>query len=103
MASKLLNLSYRVDSVIANASYPLWVEFFKANGDEGRTFLFSNSYLTAGAPYIKNLTNKALPAGVTVTADDVIVATVTDASFNTSEFSFQPITLVIDTPTSDSC
>ncbi len=96
-----LNLSYRVDSATGNSAYPLRIEFFKADGDEGRTFLFADSYLAVEAQSIKNLGNQALPNGVT--ADDVIVASATDANGNTSEFSFQPISLVIETPVPSAC
>lgn len=98
-----VNLSYRVDSAIANSTYPLRVEFFKADGDEGRTFLFSDSYLTAQAQSVKPITNPVLPSGVSLTGDDVIVATATDADGNTSEFSFQPLSLVIDQPIPSAC
>ena len=96
-----INLSYRVDSSTGNSSYPLRVEFFKADGDEGRTFLFADSYLAADAQAVKNLNNQALTSGVS--ADEVIVATATDAIGNTSEFSFQPIILVIETPVPSAC
>lgn len=96
-----INLSYRVDSATTNSLYPLRIEFFKADGDEGRTFLFADSYLAAEAQSIKNLSNQALPNSVT--ADDVIIATATDANGNTSEFSFQPITIVIETPVPSAC
>lgn len=49
VAGTLLNLSYRVDSATVNSAYPLRVEFFKADGDEGRSFLFADSYLAAEA------------------------------------------------------
>ena len=44
-----------------------------------------------------------IPAGVTLTANDVIVATATDAAGNTSEFSFSPATLAIATPVASPC
>lgn len=99
----LVNLSYRVDSTTANSAYPLRVEFFKADGDEGRTFLFADSYLSTEAQLLKNLSNQPLPSGVSLSADDVIVATATDALGNTSEFSFQPLTMVIETPLLSAC
>ncbi len=98
-----VNLSYRVDSTTGNSAYPIRVEFYKADGDEGRTLLFTDSYLTAEAQSIKSLTNRPLPSGVTLSADDVIVATATDANDNTSEFSYQPLTMVIDIPVPSAC
>jgi hypothetical protein len=98
-----VNLSYRVDSSNSNSAYPIRVEFFKADGDEGRTLLFADSYLSAQAQSIKNLSNQVLPVGVTFGADDVLVATATDANGNTSEFSFQPLSMVIDTPVPSAC
>jgi hypothetical protein len=103
IATNLLNLSYRVDSASANSLYPLRIEFFKADGDEGRTLLFADSYSLAQAQTIKTLSSQALPVGVTFGADDVLVATATDANGNTSEFSFQPLTMVIETPVPSAC
>jgi hypothetical protein len=82
VATNLVNLSYRVDSATANSSYPLRIEFFKADGDEGRTLLFVDSYLLAEAQTTKSLSNQALPIGVSLTTDEVIVATATDALAN---------------------
>ena len=98
-----INLSYRVDSTMINSAYPIRIEFFKADGDEGRTFLFSDSYLSAEAQSIKNLADRPLPNGVNFSSDDVIVATATDANGNTSEFSFQPITMLIEAPVPSAC
>jgi hypothetical protein len=102
-ASGNASLSYRVDSTTTNSVYPLRIEFFKAQGDEGRTFLFADSYLGAEAQSIKSLSNRPLPSGVTLGADDVVVATATDANDNTSEFTYQPLTMVIETPVPSAC
>jgi CSLREA domain-containing protein len=96
-------LSYRVDSATTNSTYPLRVEFFKADADEGRTFLFADSYLAIEAQSVKTLTNQPIPVGVTIGPDDVIVATATDVGDNTSEFSFQALTMVIDPPVPSAC
>jgi len=106
-----LDLSYRVDSAIANSSYPLRVEFFKADGDEGRDLIGVDSYTAAQAQMVKGI-SLAIPAGISLSADDVIVATATDAAVtaigadavgNSSEFSFSPLTFTIETPVSSAC
>lgn len=78
-----VTLSYRVDSALANASYPINVEFYRAacgGGGEG-TRLASDSYLAAEAGASKSLTFAA--------PDNVLplVAVAVDALGNTSEFS----------------
>jgi CSLREA domain-containing protein len=82
-----VQLSYRVDSAAANSAYPLRVEFYKARGDEGEVLIGSDSYAAGEAGQVKSVT-LPVPAGVALGADDVIVATATDASGNSSEFSF---------------
>lgn len=96
------DLSYRVDSTITDSAYPLRVEFFKADGDEGRDFLGAHSYEAAQAHTIQPV-SLVVPAGVSLGADDVIVATATDANGNTSEFSFLPATLSVQTPLASAC
>jgi len=106
-----LDLIYRVDSAIANSSYPLRVEFFKADGDEGRDLIGVDSYTAAQAQMVKGI-SLAIPAGISLSADDVIVATATDAAVtaigadavgNSSEFSFSPLTFTIETPVPSAC
>ncbi|MFO0043247.1 MAG: Calx-beta domain-containing protein [Pseudomonadota bacterium] len=95
-----VNLSYRVDSTTANSAYPLRVEFFKADGDEGRDLIGFDSYLAAEAQTVKAI-SLPIPSGLTLGADDVIVGTATDAQGNTSEFSFslvQSLSIIDDTP-----
>jgi subtilisin-like proprotein convertase family protein len=80
-------VTYRVDTAIANATYPLTVEFFVADSNglspEGRTFLSADQYVGAEA-----LLNKAIviPAPPVLT-NQRLVATATDAAGNSSEFS----------------
>lgn len=89
-----VDLSYRVDSSVANSAYPLRVEFFKADGDDGRDFLGFDEYTATQAQNVKPI-NLALPNGVTLTPGDVIVATATDAQGNSSAFSFHSASLSI--------
>ncbi len=90
-----VNLSYRVDSTTTNSAYPLRVEFFKADGDEGRDLIGFDNYLAAEAQTVKAI-SLLIPSGLTLSADDVIVATATDAQGNTSEFSFGPVVLTVN-------
>jgi CSLREA domain-containing protein len=96
-------VSYRIDSATTNSTYPLRVEFFKADADEGKTFLFADSYTALEAQSVKTLINQPIPVGVTIGPDDVIVGTATDAADNTSEFSFQALSMVIDPPVPSAC
>jgi hypothetical protein len=92
-----VDLEYGVDSAPANSVYPLHIEFFKADGGEGRDLLGVDEYAEAEAQTTKSIT-LAVPAGVSIGANDVIVATATDAEGNTSEFTFSTATLAIHTP-----
>jgi hypothetical protein len=100
VAAGNLNVSYRVETAAANANFPLRIEFYKAAGDEAAILLGSDSYATPLA--VKSI-SLALPGGVTLSNDDVIVASVEDANGNSSEFSFQPITLVVEQPVPSAC
>jgi hypothetical protein len=76
------------------------VEFFKADGDEGRDLIGFDSYLAAEAQTVKAI-SLPIPSGLTLGADDVIVGTATDAQGNTSEFSFaliQSLGILSDAP-----
>lgn len=83
-ASSDLTITYSVGSSFSSSAYPLTIEFYGADsdGEEGQSFLGSDSYEIAGAG--KTITIDAV-TGVSVT--DQIVATATDRSGNTSEFS----------------
>jgi hypothetical protein len=87
LAGRNLKVDYSVDSSAASSSYPLTVEFFLADGGQGRTFLYRATYTTPQA--VDSITFKpaVLPA-----VGDKIVATATDANGNTSEFS-TPVTV----------
>ncbi len=80
-----LYVTYRVDSDPAIVSYPLSVDFFKADGDgeEGQIFLVSDIYFTPNYPDgVSDIQNVD-----SLTVGDRLVATATDADGNTSEFS----------------
>ena len=91
----LLVIGYSVDSLPENASYPLRVEFFKAEDDnerclvvpsEGEIFLGVDEYLTEHASGHKSV--ELGGAGeLRVVAGDHVLATATDSAGNTSEFS----------------
>ncbi len=92
------SLTYRVDSAPANSVYPLRVDFYKALGDEGEVLLDSDVYSSVNAQQDKAVT-LSIPAGVSLSNDDVIVAIATDAEGRSSEFSFDTLSLsAIDTP-----
>ena len=96
------SLSYRVDSAPINSVYPMRVDFYKALGDEGEVLLDSDVYVESEAQTTKPVTLD-IPAGVTLTPDDVIVAVATDAEGRSSEFGFhllESFSLVSVTPAS---
>lgn len=97
-----VDLDYRVDSAIANAVYPLRVDFYKAAGDEGQDFIGSDTYLESEAQTFKFI-SLPLPGGIDLTVNDVIVATATDADGNTSEFSFHTAELALHEPQVVTC
>lgn len=95
-------LSYRVDSSTSASTYPLRVDFYKARADEGEALIGSDSYEAVSAQTVKS-TSLPIPPGLALSADDAIVAIATDALGRSSEFSFSPLTLQIETPTPSSC
>ena len=105
----IYSVNYDVPSLAANSTYPLRVEFFRAdaNGQEGKEFLGADVYLTPGSKSF------SFPAGTAFLAGDKVVATATDeldavggvaVTGSTSEFSSaveaDPCTLIVTT-TSD--
>lgn len=85
--SSSLTLTYRVDTAPANATYPLRVEFFRADASasEGRTYLGFDVYTAANHAMGAKTATFTLAAGV-LTLGDSVVGTATDALDNTSEF-----------------
>ena len=110
-AAGQVQLTYRVDSGFANppapgqSRYPLNIEFHSANLGAGGVLIGRDSYIGTDAQQDKTVT-LALPPGLALGPDDVIVATATDsagdlASGQTSEFSFfelESFSLVSVTP-----
>ena len=88
-----LVIGYKVDSAPANSNYGangLLVEFFRADpGGEGRTYLGNDFYTTAdyanGLPGARQV-NFGNAAAKGVSLGDTLVASATDASGNSSEF-----------------
>jgi hypothetical protein len=105
-----LQLTYRVDTATGNANYPLTVEFYRARDANAETLLGRDTYTAAEAQSLKNIT-LTLPAGVGFSADDVVIASATDTApgapaaptGQSSEFSFHPLALTLDTPLPSSC
>jgi titin len=82
LAGRTLKVEYKVDSPAANSAYPFTVEFFIADGGQGRTFIHRATYSTPQV--VDSITFKP---SVLPTVGDKIVATATDSNGNTSEFS----------------
>lgn len=88
-----LTVTYRVDSMPENATYPLRVEFFRASSGKGVAFLGADAYSAtdyAGCsqePCAKSIT---FAPDAALTAADSVVATATDAAGNTGEFTVLP-------------
>ncbi|HNB53427.1 MAG TPA: CSLREA domain-containing protein, partial [Anaerolineales bacterium] len=81
-----LTIDFSVDSQVGNSAYPVTVDFYEADSagsGEGQTYLGGTLLMGPGSTST-NL-GPAGPLGVAV--GDPVVATVTDANGNTSEFS----------------
>ncbi len=99
-----LTVGYRVDTDLANATYPLRIEFFRAFGGEGgEAFLGTDTYAEADyngcgtPPCLKSLT---FTPTVAVALTDLLTATATDADGNTSEFAALPVAVPGEDPPS---
>ncbi|MCU1360344.1 MAG: hypothetical protein JWN99_1633, partial [Ilumatobacteraceae bacterium] len=83
----LLRANWTIDSLPGNTTYPVTIEFFKADSStsgEGRLFLASHT--EAGpAQFIGDIVGNAAAMGISV--GEYVVATITDANGNTSDFS----------------
>ncbi|MEO7325217.1 MAG: hypothetical protein ABIW82_10360 [Dokdonella sp.] len=78
-----LTVTYRVDTAIANATYPLRIDFHADAVGGGGTWLTQDSYPLASAQQSRTIT-LLVPAGVRAIP---FAATATDADGHTSEFS----------------
>jgi hypothetical protein len=93
-----LAVTYAVDTDPANATYPLRIEFFRADADdEGAAFLGADTYTAGdfggcGTPPCAKMATFAPAAPVT--SADAVVATATDDAGNTSEFTATPAVVV---------
>ena len=87
-----VSLTYGVDSTTSNSNFPLLVQFFKSENRNPKTLLFTDSYTAADAQQAKSI-NFTLPAGVSLTSTDVIVAIANGNDFGgPSVTSFYPVT-----------
>jgi len=92
ISDTLLVVNFMVDTHPDNATYPLQVEFYVADGTadgaEGKTYLGSVTYTQAEAQQfvVKTFSPTQMPA-----LDTPVVATATDEAGNTSEFSYRPV------------
>lgn len=94
VAGGSFSVTYRVDTTTANATYPLRVDFYRALGDEGEVFLDSDVYAAADAQQPRTVVLD-IPPGVSLGANDVLVAVATDAAGRSSEFSWDPVALAV--------
>ena len=80
-----LIVNYAVPTAIANATYPLAIDFYASTAGQrqGRRYLGTHSYLAANATNAVTITL----IGVGLITGETLVATATDANGNTSEFS----------------
>ncbi len=87
-----IDFRFRVQTTPANADYPLTVDFYLTDGEtpQGKTFIGTGEYPATAAFEFRTGTI-ALPQSVP--AGTWLVATATDSSGNTSQFSNQPIEL----------
>jgi hypothetical protein len=97
-ASNALHAEFSVDTAPANATYPLAIDFYKADADdeEGAIYLGSASYSTDD--FAVGDVHRSFIAQGGVAAGDRIVATATDAAGNTSEYCDAPATLAVPEP-----
>jgi hypothetical protein len=82
VGSTSVNLSYLIDTLPANASYPITVEFYRSECGGG-VLLGSDSYVASNAGTSKNFTLNAADGGSVLP----LVAVAVDAAGNVSEFS----------------
>lgn len=92
-----LSVAYLIPSSAANTTYPVRVEFFKADDTgQGMLFLGSDNFAETDIGRVGGKSVN-INVGTRVLNGDKIVATATDAAGNTSEFS-PPVTVIAQTP-----
>ncbi len=100
-----VDVTVALDTPISSSpnNYPVRIDFFVALGDELGAYLGSGSLLPPSAEKgpIGGSFGFNVPAGVTLTADDTLVAIATDALGRSSEVSFYATTTTIDSDTPD--
>ena len=96
-----VTLTYRINSLPGYSRYPLSVEFFQAEDDEGKAILGRDEYSAAEAMTIKSLT-LPIPAGLSFAPNDVVLATATDADGTSSTFNRYPLRVRITQDSPDS-
>ncbi len=97
-AGNTVEVTYAVDSAPANSQYPLDIEFYRDNG-QGELLPIGQDVYTQAEAQTAVTASFTLPAGVTLSEGQVIVATATSAPNGsellgeTSEMSFYPVSL----------
>ncbi len=94
VAGANVSVTYRVDTAVTNAPYPLRVDFYRALGDESEVYIDSDVYTAADAQQPRTALLD-IPPGVTLGAQDVLVAVATDADGASSEFSWDSVALAV--------
>lgn len=91
-----LVIEYIVNSDTINSSYPLSIQFFESDtSGQGKTLLGSDSYTIPEFISGVKVVNLGDETGLGVVNDELIVATSTDDSDNTSEFSSMVIVSIV--------
>ncbi len=93
-----LHYRFRVDTTSANASYPLFIDFYRHSGDaaaQGEDYLGSVVYpASSAAQWISGSLQPVTPLSL----GDEIVATASDSDGNTSQFTIEPVGIEPDLP-----
>ncbi len=83
-----LLIKYNVDSDPVNSTYPIIIQFFKADDEgEGGIYLGSDTFSETDFSAGSKTANLGSADELEISNDDLIVATATDSEGNTSEFS----------------
>ena len=87
-----LQVNFSVNSLPANAAYPLAIEFYSSDGaGEGRTYLAGTTYTVANFAVGPKTSTFLGAATNLVVGSTKIIALATDANGNTSEFSAEQL------------